>query len=91
MRDLAQELGLCVSVEDMWGGDVITAAVSHLAASTSPDHLMNVSFFNDWTDGHVAGHEPRSARGRGRAPSAPGLGIEVDATRLGKPIFVAAG
>lgn len=91
MRDLAQELGLCVSVEDMWGGDVITAAVSHLAASTSPDHLMNVSFFNDWTDGHVAGHEPRSIKGRGRAPSAPGLGIEVDATALGQPIFVAAG
>jgi cis-L-3-hydroxyproline dehydratase len=91
MRDLAQELGLSVSVEDMWGGDVITAAVSHLAASTSPDHLMNVSFFNDWTDGHVAGHEPRSTGGRGRAPSAAGLGIEVDATRLGKPIFVATG
>jgi L-alanine-DL-glutamate epimerase-like enolase superfamily enzyme len=91
MRDLAQDLGLSVSVEDMWGGDVITAAVSHLAASTSPDHLMNVSFFNDWTDGHVAGHEPRSAGGRGRAPSAPGLGIEVDATRLGQPVFVAAG
>jgi L-alanine-DL-glutamate epimerase-like enolase superfamily enzyme len=91
MRDLAQELGLGVSIEDMWGGDVITAAVSHLAASTSPDHLMNVSFFNDWTDGHVAGHEPRSTRGRGRAPSAPGLGIEVDSHRLGKPIFVATG
>jgi cis-L-3-hydroxyproline dehydratase len=91
MRDLAQELGLSVSVEDMWGGDVITAAVSHVAASTSPDHLMNVSFFNDWTDGHVAGHQPRSAGGRGRAPSAPGLGIEVDTTRLDKPIFVATG
>lgn len=89
MRDLAQELGLCVSVEDMWGGDVITAAVSHVAASTSTDHLMNVSFFNDWTDGHVAGHEPRSAKGRGRAPAAPGLGIEVDITGLGSPIFVA--
>jgi cis-L-3-hydroxyproline dehydratase len=91
LRDLAQELGLSVSVEDMWGGDVITAAVSHLAASTSPDHLMNVSFFNDWTDGHVAGHEPRSINGRGRAPSAPGLGIEVDAAGLGQPIFVATG
>lgn len=91
MRDLAAELGLAVSLEDMWGGDVITAAVSHLAASTSPDHLMNVSFFNDWTDGHVAGHQPRSVMGRGRAPSAPGLGIEVDASGLGKPVFVAGG
>ena len=82
---------MSVSLEDMWGGDIITAAVSHLAASTSPDHLMNVSFFNDWTDGHVAGHQPRSASGRGSAPTAPGLGIEVDAARLGEPVFVAAG
>ncbi len=31
-RDLMQELNLMVSVEDRWAGDVITAAVSHLAA-----------------------------------------------------------
>jgi len=78
MRDLLQDLGLLVSIEDTWGGDVITAAVSHLAATTQPKSLFNVSFFNDWTDGHVAGHNPRSAAGRGSAPTGPGLGIEVD-------------
>jgi cis-L-3-hydroxyproline dehydratase len=78
MRDLLQDLGLLVSLEDTWGGDVITAAVSHLAATTQPESLFNVSFFNDWTDGHVAGHNPRSAAGRGSAPTGPGLGIDVD-------------
>lgn len=78
MRDLLQDLGLLVSIEDTWGGDVITAAVSHLAATTQPTALFNVSFFNDWTDGHVAGHNPRSAAGRGSAPTGPGLGIDVD-------------
>jgi L-alanine-DL-glutamate epimerase-like enolase superfamily enzyme len=42
---------------------------------------------NDWTDGHVAGHTPRSVNGRGSAPTGPGLGITVDTTALSDPIF----
>lgn len=87
MRDLMQELNMMVSVEDMWGGDVITAAVSHIAASTRPENLLNTSFFNDWTDGHIAGHQPRSVNGRGSAPQGPGLGITVNADVLGEPII----
>jgi L-alanine-DL-glutamate epimerase-like enolase superfamily enzyme len=87
IRDLMQELNLTVSLEDTWGGDVITAAVSHLAASTRPESMLNVSFFNDWTDGHVAGYAPRSVNGRGSAPTGPGLGIEVNAAELGDPLF----
>ena len=85
MRDLVQELNMLVSVEDMWGGDIITAATAHLAASTRPDSLLMTPFFNDWTDGHVAGHQPRSVQGRGAAPTGPGLGIEVDLAALGEP------
>ncbi len=87
MRDVMQELNLMVSIEDMWGGDVITAAVSHVAASTRPESLLMTSFFNDWTDGHVAGYLPRSVGGRGSAPTGPGLGIEVDTTLLAEPVF----
>jgi cis-L-3-hydroxyproline dehydratase len=87
MRDVMQELNLMVSVEDMWGGDLITAAVSHLAASTRPESLLMTSFMNDWTDGHVAGYRPRSVNGRGAAPTGPGLGIEVDTPLLGEPLF----
>ena len=72
MRDLMQDLDMMVSVEDAWGGDVVTATVSHLAASTRPENLLNVSFMNDWTDGHVAGYQPRSEGGRGSAPRGPG-------------------
>ena len=88
MRDVAQELGLRVTLEDTWGGDVTTAAVAHLAASTRPEHLLTVSFMNDWTNEHVAGYEPRSADGVGAAPTGPGLGIEVDLEMLGAPLFV---
>jgi cis-L-3-hydroxyproline dehydratase len=87
LRDAAQDLGLSMCIEDTWGGDITTAAVSHLAAGTRPDSLLHASFFNDWTDGHVAGHEPRSVGGRGAAPEGPGLGIDVDESRVGDLLF----
>jgi L-alanine-DL-glutamate epimerase-like enolase superfamily enzyme len=87
MRDLAVELGVALTVEDTWGGDVATAAVSHLAASTPPRSLFTVSFFNDWTREHVAGHRPRSENGLGSAPHEPGLGVNVDAAALAEPLL----
>ncbi|MEO9095319.1 MAG: mandelate racemase/muconate lactonizing enzyme family protein [Microbacteriaceae bacterium] len=87
LRDLAQDLAMKVTVEDTWGGDITTAAVSHLAASTRPENLLTTSFFNDWTLEHVAGHQPRSVRGRGSAPTGPGLGISVDTAGLGEPLM----
>ncbi len=89
MRDLAEALGLRLTVEDTWGGDLVTAAVAHLAASVRPETLFTVSFMNDWTNEHIAGHLPRSERGYGSAPPGPGLGIEVDVTALGPPLFSA--
>ncbi len=88
MRDLAVALGLRVTIEDAWGGDLVTAAVAHLAASTPPDTLFTVSFMNDWTNEHVAGHEPRSRAGVGSAPDRPGLGIDVDVALLGEPLLL---
>ena len=90
LRDLAGALGIRVTVEDMWGGDIVTAAISHLAASTRPELLFTVSFMNDWVREHVAGHEPRSHDGFGQAPDGPGLGILVDPRALGAPLFSAA-
>lgn len=87
MRDLAQDLAMKVTIEDAWGGDITTAAVSHLAASTRPESLLTTSFFNEWTNEHVAGHEPRARGGRGSAPNLPGLGISVDADYFGGPLM----
>jgi L-alanine-DL-glutamate epimerase-like enolase superfamily enzyme len=89
VRDLAQQLGLKLTIEDSWGGDLTTAAVSHLAAGTAPETLFTVSFMNDWVNEHIAGYQPRSQHGRGSAPTGPGLGVEVDVERLGKPLFTA--
>jgi len=87
IRDLAAALGVRMTIEDTWGGDIVTAAISHLAGSTPPEMLFTVSFMNDWVEEHIAGHRPRSARGTGAPPDGPGLGIEVDASSLGMPLF----
>lgn len=87
MRDLGQELGLQITVEDTWGGDIVSAASAHIAASTRERSLLSVSFMNDWTNEHVAGYQPRSKNGFGCAPTAPGLGIEIDAKALGQPLL----
>ena len=87
MRDLAQSLGMSVTVEDMWGGDITTAAVSHLAATTRPSLLLSTSFFNDWTKEHIATVAPRSKNGRGAAPLTPGLGVQVNRKLLKSPLY----
>jgi L-alanine-DL-glutamate epimerase-like enolase superfamily enzyme len=89
LRDVCDELGLQVTIEDTWGGDIVTATSAHLAASTRARTLLTVSFMNDWTNEHVAGLQPRSANGFGSAPTGPGLGIDVDASRLVRPLFSA--
>lgn len=91
MRDLAQDLGIQVTIEDTWGGDIVSATSAHLAASTRPEALLTVSFMNDWTNEHVAGYQPRSVNGFGSAPTAPGLGIEVNAGVLGAPVVSTRG
>jgi L-alanine-DL-glutamate epimerase-like enolase superfamily enzyme len=89
MRDAAVELGLTLTVEDSWGGDLVSAAVAHLAAGVPPASLFAASYMNDWTLEHVAGHQPRSSDGVGPVPVGPGLGVHVDLDRLGPALFSA--
>ncbi len=89
MRDLARDLGIQVTIEDTWGGDVVSATSAHLAATTHRESLLTVSFMNDWTNEHVASYQPRSVNGIGSAPTGPGLGISVDESTLGSPLLTA--
>ena len=89
IRDLAEALGVSLTIEDTWGGDLVTAAISHLAASVRPELLFTVSFMNDWVQEHIAGWQPRSQKGYGAPAPGAGLGVEVDAGALGEPLFVA--
>lgn len=87
LRDTATELGMMVTIDDAWGGALITAALSHLAISTKPDALLAVTNFTQWTVPLIADCPGRQADGCGVAPTGPGLGVEVDESLLGQPIL----
>jgi L-alanine-DL-glutamate epimerase-like enolase superfamily enzyme len=52
------------------------------------DQMITVSFMNDWTNEYIASYQPRSKKGIGTAPKGQGLGVELDLSSLGKPVFV---
>jgi L-alanine-DL-glutamate epimerase-like enolase superfamily enzyme len=91
LRDLADALGLRVTIEDTWGGDLTTAAVSHLAASTRAEALFTVSFFNDWVEEHIAGYQPHGGGGNGATPYGAGLGVTPNLALLGDARFAVSG
>lgn len=87
-RDLCIELGISMTIEDAWGGDIVTAAISHLAHSTPPDLLLTATDFNSYVTVPIAEGAPRRVEGRMSASSEPGLGIEPIASALGEAVLV---
>jgi len=86
IRDLCESLGIAMTLEDSWGGDITTAAIAHLAGSTRSEFYFTSTDFNSYNDVHLAEDAPRRKEGRLDIPSGPGLGIHVDEKLLGKPI-----
>jgi cis-L-3-hydroxyproline dehydratase len=86
-RDLCQHWGLAVTIEDSGGGDIVTAAMAHLAASTRPGSLLNGSLINGNVNERLAEGAPIACRGRGAVSTRPGLGIVVDERALRAPLF----
>jgi L-alanine-DL-glutamate epimerase-like enolase superfamily enzyme len=74
-RDLCVSLGIAMTIEDSWGGDVATAAIAHLAHSTPPEFLFTATDFNSYVTVSTAEGAPRRRQGRMAASSSPGLGI----------------
>jgi len=87
-RDLCVELGIAMTLEDTWGGDIVTAAIAHLAHSCPPEFLFTATDFNSYVTVSVAEGAPRRAQGRLAAPTGPGLGIRPRPDVLGEPVLV---
>jgi cis-L-3-hydroxyproline dehydratase len=85
-RDLCVAIGVAMTLEDSWGGDVITAAIAHLAHSTPPEFLFTATDFNSYVTVSTAEGAPRRLDGRMAAPTAPGLGISPRMEVLGRPV-----
>lgn len=87
-RDLCVSLGIAMTLEDTWGGDIVTAAIAHLAHSTPPRYLFSSTDFNSYVTRSVAAGAPRRAHGRLSAGESPGLGVIPDQAVLGVPLAV---
>lgn len=85
-RDLCAAAGIPMCVEDVWGGDIVTAALAHLAASTPEDAFLNTTDLHNYNDLHFAAGAPTVERGRLIVSDEPGLGIEPDEDVLGIPV-----
>jgi L-alanine-DL-glutamate epimerase-like enolase superfamily enzyme len=85
-RDLCMSLGVAMTLEDSWGGDIVTAAIAHLAHSTPPEFLFTATDFNSYVTVSIAEGAPRRVQGRMVAATTPGLGITPRADVLGRPL-----
>lgn len=86
-RDLCISLGIAMTIEDSWGGDVTTAAIAHLAHSTPPAFLFTATDFNSYVTVSTATGAPQRQNGRMAASMAPGLGVAPRWDVLGDPVL----
>ena len=87
-RDLCVSLGIAMTIEDSWGGDITTAAIAHLAHSTPPEFLFTATDFNSYVTVSTADGAPQRVNGRMAAGTRPGLGTVPKMGVLGKPVLV---
>jgi L-alanine-DL-glutamate epimerase-like enolase superfamily enzyme len=87
IRDLCVSLGIAMTIEDTWGGDIVTAAIAHMAHSTPPELLFTATDFNSYVTVSIADGAPQRRNGRLAASTAPGLGIQPRMEVLGAPVL----
>mgnify|MGYP001561195176 FL=1 len=83
VRDLCVSMGVAMTLEDSWGGDITTAAIAHLAHSTPEAYRFTATDFNSYVTVSTAEGAPHRVQGQMAASSAPGLGIRPRMDVLG--------
>ena len=76
LRDLCVSMGIAMTLEDSWGGDITTAAISHLAHSTPEEFRFTSTDFNSYVTVSNASGAPQRVNGFMTASEGPGLGTE---------------
>ncbi|MEM1189747.1 MAG: cis-3-hydroxy-L-proline dehydratase [Pseudomonadota bacterium] len=88
IRDLCVSLQIPMTIEDSWGGDIITAAIAHLAHSTPERFRFSSTDFNSYVTVRNALGAPQRENGAMAASHEPGLGITPDFDCLGEAAAV---
>lgn len=87
-RDFCAAAGVTMTIEDSWGGGVVTAALAHLAASTPPEFLLNTTDLHNYNTVQFVDGAPEARDGTLVVSDEPGLGVTVDEGALGEPVAV---
>ena len=82
-RDLCVSMGIAMTLEDSWGGDITTAAIAHLAHSTPEEFRFTSTDFNSYVTVSTAHGAPQRINGFMQASTQPGLGIQPKFDVLG--------
>ena len=85
-RDLCVSMGIAMTLEDSWGGDITTAAIAHLAHSTPEEFRFTSTDFNSYVTVSTATGAPERRAGYMAASDKPGLGISPRMDVLGKRV-----
>lgn len=75
IRDLCVAMGIAMTLEDSWGGDITTAAIAHLAHSTPEEFRFTSTDFNSYITVSTAHNAPQRVNGFMQASTQAGLGI----------------
>ena len=89
-RDLCVSLGIAMTIEDSWGGDIITAAIAHLAQGAPSELQFTSTDFNSYVTTSIAEGAPQRVDGRMSASTEPGLGVQPRMEVLGSPVWTSA-
>ena len=88
MRDLCIHAGVPMTIEDTWGGDIVTATIAHLAQSTPAEFCFSATDFNSYGTTDLAKGAPeRTERHNARFFEDHSLGISPILEVLGEPVL----
>jgi L-alanine-DL-glutamate epimerase-like enolase superfamily enzyme len=87
LRDAAQAAGLMLMVDEPMGSHLATAAIAQVAAGCRPESFLAASHIGAYSALPLVTDPPELRAGKTVAPTGPGLGVEVDESALGEPLF----
>lgn len=86
-RDMCEALNLPHTCDDAWGGDIIAAACTHVAATVKPTLLEGVWLAQPMIETPYSENGGvEISQGHIDLPSGPGLGVDVNEALFGPPI-----
>jgi len=86
VRDLCVSMGIAMTLEDSWGGDITTAAIAHLAHSTPEEFRFTSTDFNSYVTVSTAEGAPQRVNGFMKASTDAGLGLRPRFEVLGERV-----